>query len=339
MTEISVIVPIYNTEQYLPHCLDSLLCQTFQDIEIICIDDVSTDRSLAIARSYAAQDPRIRVASLPVNSRQGAARNLGLQMALAPYIGFVDSDDFVAPNYFENLYRTIVHHGVDIVITPYTFVDQQGNEVQQRSNKGFFRHRRSKTIFERTLGQDWEHNQIVFDPLQRLKCVRQFMVMNKLYSSALIETIRFPENTRFEDVPFTMEAIHRARNICTIPDGGYFYRRHPESTTSDTDFIRFTESVAMLEMSDSYIAKSAMTTEEAEHCKKTVTDTLGYTIRALIRSKSKLSLNQIIQAKAMLPSRFFHYFLWRLFRKHLKTAGCFALIMVFIYWGYLWLKR
>lgn len=340
MPEISVIIPVYNAEQYLPYCLDSLLCQTLHDIEIICIDDVSTDRSLEIAQSYAVKDPRVRVATLPVNSRQGAARNLGLQMAVAPYIGFVDSDDYVTPDFFENLYRAIVRHDVDIAITPYTFVDQHGNAIQSRRNKGFFRRRRTDTIFERTLGRDWKHNQIVSDPLQRLKCVRQFMVMNKLYRRSLLGTMPFPEHTRFEDVPFTMEAMHRARNICTIPEGGYFYRRHADSTTSDTDFGRFTEAVAMLAMtSSSYIAKSSMGAEEAEFCEKIVADTLRYSIRALIRSTSNLSLNQIIQAKSMLPSRFFHYLLWRLFRKHLKMVLLFASVVAVVCGGYLWLKR
>ncbi|MDR3580676.1 MAG: glycosyltransferase family 2 protein [Oryzomonas sp.] len=339
MPDVSIIIPIYNTEQYLPHCLDSLIRQTLQDIEIICVDDVSTDRSAEIARSYAAEDPRVHLYSLPTNSRQGAARNLGLRMASAPYIGFVDSDDFVAPDYFENLYRAITRHDADIVMTPYAFVDQHGHEILPRGQKGFFRRRRRESLFERTLGRDWEDNRVVSAPLQRLKCVRQFMVMNKLYRSVLIKTVQFPENTRFEDVPFTMEAVHRAHKICTIPEGGYFYRRHPESTTADTDFRRFTESVTMLGMTDSYIAKSCMTTEEAEFCGKIVTETLRYTIRALIRSNSNLGLNQIIQAKSKVPPLFFRYFLWRLLRKHLKTAGIATLIVIVVYGVVLWLNR
>lgn len=337
--KVSVIIPIYNTERFLPYCLDSLLCQTLQDIEIICVDDVSTDRSLEIAQSYADKDPRVCVCSLPVNSRQGAARNLGLRRASAPYIGFVDSDDFVAPDYFANLHRSIVRHDADIVMTPYTFVDQSGHEIEPRGHKGFFRRRQRETLFERTLGRDWKHDRVVSAPLQRLQCVRQFMVMNKLYRRAVIETMHFPEHTRFEDVPFTMEAIHRAHTICTTPEGGYFYRRHPDATTSGTDFGRFAESVAMLGVTDAYIAGSDMTAEEAAFSEKIVTDTLRYAIRALIRSNSSLGMHQVIQVKSMLPPPLFRYFLRRLVRKYLKAAGIAAFLIILGYGVVLWLNR
>ena len=330
MPEISVIIPVYNAEQHLPQCLDSLVRQTLYDIEIICIDDASTDRSLEIARGYAAADQRIQVHYLETNSRQGAARNLGLQVARAPYIGFVDSDDFVRPDYFENLHKAIVLHNVDIVITPYQLVDTEGIEIRKKEKR---------TLFERTLGLDWKDNCVVSDPMQKLKCIRQFMVMNKLYRKTLIEAVRFPENTRFEDVPFTMEAVCRAGCVCTIPDGGYFYRRHAASTTSETDVVRFKELVAMLKMTNTYISQSAMPLPEEQFCRQVVTDNLHYTVRALVRSKSNLNLQQVRQIRAILPSSSFRYLIWRLFRKYFKIAAVAALIIMAACWGYMWLTR
>ena len=93
MPKISVLVAVYNTAEYLPHCLDSLLNQTLKDVEVVCIDDASTDDSLDILHQYAARDTRLRVIALDENRGQAHARNIGLSCATGDYIGFVDSDD------------------------------------------------------------------------------------------------------------------------------------------------------------------------------------------------------------------------------------------------------
>ena len=95
MPKISVLVAVYNTAEYLPHCLDSLLNQTLKDVEVVCIDDASTDDSLDILHQYAARDTRLRVIALDENRGQAHARNIGLSCATGDYIGFVDSDDWM----------------------------------------------------------------------------------------------------------------------------------------------------------------------------------------------------------------------------------------------------
>ena len=99
MTKISIIIPVYNTEQYLEQCIDSILNQTLKDIEIILINDGSTDKSYNILKKYEKKDSRIVLINQK-NKGQGEARNLGIKIAKAPYIAFVDSDDFISP--FEN---------------------------------------------------------------------------------------------------------------------------------------------------------------------------------------------------------------------------------------------
>ena len=100
MPKVSVIVPVYNTEKYLGRCLDSLLNQTLEDIEIILVDDHSTDNSLDIMQAYQEKEPRkIKIAQTKQNSGAGAARNVGLELADCNYIGFVDSDDYITPDY------------------------------------------------------------------------------------------------------------------------------------------------------------------------------------------------------------------------------------------------
>lgn len=117
--KVSVIVPVYNVSEYLPECLDSLINQTLKDIEIICVNDASTDNSLEILRNYAEKDDRIVVIDMPENRRQGGARNAGIAVAHGEYLGFVDSDDWVDKEMYETLYRTASEGHHDIVTSDY----------------------------------------------------------------------------------------------------------------------------------------------------------------------------------------------------------------------------
>ena len=112
-SKISVIVPIYNVEPYLHRCVDSLLLQTYQDFELILIDDGSTDNCGMICDEYAALDDRIRVIH-KLNGGLSDARNVGLEIATGEYIAFVDSDDWVARDYLECLFVTLCETGADI---------------------------------------------------------------------------------------------------------------------------------------------------------------------------------------------------------------------------------
>lgn len=114
MSSISILIPCYNVEKYLRQCLESVINQTLTDIEIICINDGSTDSTLAILREYANRDSRIKIIDKP-NSGYGASMNKGLEMASGEYIGIVESDDFVELNMFEILYDKAVQNDLDLV--------------------------------------------------------------------------------------------------------------------------------------------------------------------------------------------------------------------------------
>lgn len=116
---ISVIVPIYNMESLLPRCLDSLAAQTLRDLEIICVDDGSTDGSGDIVRKYASGDSRFRLITQE-NSGRAEARNAGIRAAAAPYLGFADPDDYVEPDMYERLYRLAEETGADMVQCSYS---------------------------------------------------------------------------------------------------------------------------------------------------------------------------------------------------------------------------
>ena len=112
--KVSIVVPIYNVEQYLVQCLDSILAQTLQDIEIILVDDGSKDASGTICDVYADKNSRVRVFHQP-NGGYGKAVNLGFSLAQGEYLGIIESDDFIKPEMFERLYLAAVQHDADIV--------------------------------------------------------------------------------------------------------------------------------------------------------------------------------------------------------------------------------
>src|SRR4051794_27224211 len=113
MPRLSVVVPIYNVEEFLEPCLDSLAEQTFTDLQVVMVDDGSTDRSGAIAEAYAARDPRFELVRRP-NGGLSAARNTGIEAATGDYLAFVDSDDLVTKNAYELLVGTLEETGSDL---------------------------------------------------------------------------------------------------------------------------------------------------------------------------------------------------------------------------------
>lgn len=138
MPKVSIIVPVYNAEKYLERGIGSLVSQTLEDIEIILVDDSSTDASLEKCNKIAENDSRIKVLH-KVNEGAGYARNAALEIATGDYIGFMDSDDYVMPNMFEVLYSKAIEYGSDLVMSGVLFVD--GNMFSkdgERERKTYF---------------------------------------------------------------------------------------------------------------------------------------------------------------------------------------------------------
>ena len=113
--KISIIIPVYNAEKYIKQCLNSIITQTIHDIEIICIDDCSTDNSLKILKEYALKDNRIKIIEQKVNQGQGVGRNEAIKITEGEYIGFVDPDDWIEPNMYKEMYNKAKEFDTDIV--------------------------------------------------------------------------------------------------------------------------------------------------------------------------------------------------------------------------------
>lgn len=207
--KVSVIIPVYNAEQYLNQCLDSLLLQTLSDIEFIVINDGSSDRSEAIIQSY--QDKRIQYYRHE-NHGISYTRNFGISKATGEYIAFLDSDDYVSNNCYEIMYQEAKQQDVDIVVCNYININQN-KEAQERLP--YF----SKTSMK-------HHPEFIF--------AINSSPWNKLYRRSLIEAhqIVFPLNLKYEDVVFVATALYYANSIAKVEEALVYYRIHLGSETT-----------------------------------------------------------------------------------------------------------
>ena len=216
--KVSVIIPVYNVEKYLRECLDSVINQTLKDIEIICVNDGSTDNSLEILREYEKQDSRIKIIDKK-NEGAGAARNLGLKSAHGEYIIFFDSDDYMDITALEKLYQNITDTNADISICKsYEFHDGEENKRvmdyaiknQLIDNKSVFSPQEvNKYIFQFCIGWPW-------DKLYR----REFVLKNGL----LFQNLHHSNDTRF-----VLLSLACANKISIIKDCLVNHRWHKTS--------------------------------------------------------------------------------------------------------------
>lgn len=209
MPKVSIVVPIYNVEKYLSKCLTSLINQTLEDIEIICINDGSTDNSLEILKDFASKDSRIKVIDKQTEG-PSISRNIGIKTATGDYIGFVDSDDWIDLDFYEKLYSAITSNDVDIACA--TIVRKREKSSKYRV---FFE---KEKIYE-TLG----------DKLKAINYPKCSYVWNKLYKAGKIKNIPFKKGIYFEDVYWTLEVLKRTDKIITVPNTNYFYRVNSKS--------------------------------------------------------------------------------------------------------------
>ncbi len=218
MRKVSVIVPVYNAEKYLDKCLISLQQQTLEDIEIICVDDGSEDKSLEILKKYAKGDERIKVLEQN-HKKQGAARNEGLKFATGEYIGFVDADDWVDIDFYEKLYGSACKYQADIAMG-----------VNVRVGGGKKTKKRLEILQEncvKDVQEKFDISKVAQNPCPTNKIYkREFLLLNNLY---------FPENMFCEDKLFVTQAVYYADKLVAVPDVNYFYYRNPNSTVNKRD--------------------------------------------------------------------------------------------------------
>lgn len=236
MVKISVIIPVYNSEQHLRKCLESLCCQTLQNIEIICVNDCSIDNSFFILQEYAKKDKRIKLIDLKENKGAAVARNIGIEGASGQYLGFVDSDDFIDQNFYEKLYERAAKTDSDVVkgdimlycpktklMTKESWIDLNNNVKKHHAN---FCCTFTSAIYKTS-----------------------FIKENKInFLEGLIH---------FEDPYFTIKAALFYQKLEVIDDVFYYYVNNPNSISRKKITINHIESLIVgvgkvLDMLDEY---------------------------------------------------------------------------------------
>lgn len=203
---ISVIVPVYNMEQYLERCVNSIVDQTYRNLEIILVDDGSTDRSPRMCDEYAQKDGRIKVVH-KVNGGLSDARNAGLQAATGTYIGYVDSDDWIEPQMYQRMYETCIEHQAQVAVCRYAkiyrdHVDREGNgQVAVFDREG---------ILKIYLTDQPEY--VVYNS-----------VWSKLFAREVVEGVLFPVGKNSEDIMYTTKAFCKLEKAVYIDECLYDY--------------------------------------------------------------------------------------------------------------------
>lgn len=211
MLRVSVVIPVYNVAPYLSRCLDSLLRQTLREIEILCVDDGSTDGSASILDSYAGKDSRVKVIH-QANAGAGAARNRGLEQAAGEYLFFFDPDDSCSRDMLAGLYRRAVETRADIVVAGKAMVDAETGRVLER--KGF-----SPAMW--ALQQPFSARDAAADVFTFAKSVPWDKFFRRAY--VLEKGLRFQNTRRSNDVCFVNLALALADRIALVPEAYYQY--------------------------------------------------------------------------------------------------------------------
>lgn len=221
--KLSIIVPVYNVEEYLPRCLDPLAEQSLGDYELILIDDGSTDGSGRICDEYARRYPGlVRVRHID-NGGQGRARNIGIELARGEYLGFVDSDDWVDLSMYEKLCRRAEETGADVAVCDFLAKYEDGREEYLPAC------------------------------VQAHRLASAGSACNKVFHRDTVGDIRFPEGLWYEDFYFSARLLLASRRTEFIPEPLYFYRQAPDSTMRNQNSARNLDMLAILDMLEPFM--------------------------------------------------------------------------------------
>ncbi len=221
MPKVSIIIPFNNVENYIEQCLDSVLNQTLTDIEVILVNDYSTDKSSKIVKKYIERDSRIKLLTLEERKGQGFARNRAIEIATGEYIGFVDSDDFIEPNMFEELYNKAKSDDTDITMCQ---VREYDDLNEKYISSDYYALEPLASFGENTFSAEDTKEQILDINVA---------LWNKLYKKDYLIGIgeKFPEGFIYEDLPFFFGTYLPAKKINIVWKNLYSYRVNRKNST------------------------------------------------------------------------------------------------------------
>lgn len=201
---ISVIIPVYGVEKYIGKCLESVMQQTYRNLEIIVINDGTKDKSAEIAKHYASKDKRIKVYDFP-NGGLSVARNRGLKLATGDYIAYLDSDDWIEPVMYQTLLDAAIKNNADMVKCGFYIAEDDKYEKMSFENNDIFTYN--------------AHNIDLY-----FKCILWTVVWNALYTRELANKVVFPVNVIHEDNYSSGMFLYLSKRIVTLQYCGYYYR-------------------------------------------------------------------------------------------------------------------
>lgn len=233
MDMITIIVPCYNQVEFLPRCLESLIRQTYENIEILCVNDASTDATMSVLKEYTKRDKRIRILDVP-HGGLGWARNCGIQAAVGKYLMFCDSDDEFMPDACDKLYHSLVDNDCDLALSSIKVIYDSDFHMKQ-SDDAYYKVKFNGVI-------DDSHN--ILNKVDVSVC-------NKIFKKTLIDmyNINFIEGRLYEDASFTWKYIAVAKKIYCRPEALYVYYRH-NSTIMNKTFAKANRSIDHIHVAD-----------------------------------------------------------------------------------------
>ncbi len=218
---ISIIVPVYNVKEYLEKSVKSIINQTYKNIEIILVDDGSTDGSDKLCDKLAKIDNRIKVIH-KINGGVSQARNVGIDIAKGEYISFVDSDDFVTQDFCETLYNVLKENDADISSVKFRMIRENGEKIYENGED------KDKLVPIKT--KVYEGNDIIKETLL-MKSFKSY-ACTKLYKKEIFEKHRFKENINYEDLLFNYEVMKNTKKVAYINKECYLYVKRKNSITA-----------------------------------------------------------------------------------------------------------
>lgn len=220
MIKVTVIVPVYNTSKYLRRCLDSLVNQTLKEIEILVINDCSTDNSKDILEEYQKKYENIKVFHNKINKGIGYNRNLGVQKANGKYLSFIDSDDWVDETMFDKMYGKAIKDNNDIVICNFYKMLEVNNDLSEMEIN--------------VINSKYDNTTLNKSPDLLLNV--NLAPWNKLYKKELFTNdVKFPENLKYEDAIVVIKTLSRAKKIGIVEDKLNYYLVRSKSETTIMD--------------------------------------------------------------------------------------------------------
>lgn len=243
--QVSIIVPVYNVEKYVRFCIDSLLKQTLKNIEIILVDDGSTDSSGKICDEYAKLDTRVKVIHQTTNRGLGLTRNSGMKIATGEYIGFVDSDDIVSIEMFRVLYENACQYHADISYCRYKkfyLEDELENQIEEKTS--------AVKVFEGNKEiRQYILDRIGMDPSSKFDNLYGASVWCGIFTHKILKSIdaKFVSERQFisEDMIFDIDVIPNCNTIVHCDNLFYYYRYNPNSLTTVYKHDRFEKNVEL----------------------------------------------------------------------------------------------